>query len=38
MKSKEKVNCFNLAIMTDDIEVVGNIYQDKELLNANIQP
>ena len=36
LQSKEKVNCFNLAIMTDDIEVVGNIYQDKELLNADI--
>lgn len=32
LQSKEKVNCFNLGIMTDDIEVVGNIYENKELL------
>ena len=33
LQSKEKVNCFNLGIMTDDIEVVGNIYENEELLD-----
>lgn len=35
LRSKEKVNCFNLGIMTEDCEVIGNTYETPELLERN---